>query len=232
MFAGVASGDIATNLTVEGMFILGYGVLGIVMLLTTRWIFDHIVFPKIDLKQMIAEGNIAAGILDAGNMVATGTIIFGVFNWVGDDWLTGAGLVIVLFLITQVILAFASRYRIALFSRRNAGRHFREPIKEKNAALAIRFAGFQIGAALAISNVGSLVNLQNGAGVFASLVAWVGCAFVLLAIVIMLTQLIERVVLHGVPVQREVDIEANYGVAFIEAASYVGIGMLLVSLLG
>jgi len=54
----------------------------------------------------------------------------------------------------------------------------------------------------------------------------------LLIAVILLTALTEKVILYGVPVEREVDREANYGVAAVEAGAYIGLGLLLVSLLG
>ncbi|MBL4875817.1 MAG: DUF350 domain-containing protein [Cohaesibacteraceae bacterium] len=232
VFAGVASGDIATNLITEAIFILGYGVLGVVMMLCTRWIFDKIVFPKIDLKALIANRNTAAGILDAGNMIATSIVIFGVFSWQDGDWLTGLGLVVGMFLITQIILVFVSRYRVHLFARRNEGRAFRDAIEAGNAALSLRFAGFQIGAALAISTAGNLVIFAEGANVFLSVAAWVLTAIVLFLVVIILTWLIEKVVLHGISVESEVDLEQNFGVAAVETGAYIGIGLLLVSLLG
>ncbi len=232
VFSGVASGDVATSLIVEAAFILGYGVLGIIMLISTRWIFDNIVFPKIDLREMISQGNVAAGILDAGNMIATATVIYGVFSWISGDWLTGLGLVIGMFIITQLLLALVSRYRTTVFARRNEGRFFRDAVNEGNSALAIRFAGFQIGAALAISTAGKLVIFQDGSNTIISVAAWTIIAAVLLISVVLLTTIIEKVVLYGVPVGREVDCQTNYGVAAIEAGAYIGLGLLLVSLLG
>ena len=230
VFAGVASGDIATNLITEGLYVLGYGVLGVIMLMCTRWIFDNIVFPQIDLKQMISQGNVAAGILDAGNMIATAIIIFGVFAWSTGDWLSAIGVVVGMYLVTQLLLVLISRYRVNLFAKRNEGRFFHDAINEGNAALAIRFAGFQIGTALAISTSGNLVVF--GSDLVLSIVAWAVVAFVLLIGVIVLTSLIEKVVLYGISVEQEVDREANYGVAAVEAGAYIGLGLLLVSLLG
>ena len=51
VFSGVGAGDIATSLVVEGVFILGYGVLGIAMLMCTRWIFDNIAFLRLILNR-------------------------------------------------------------------------------------------------------------------------------------------------------------------------------------
>ena len=232
VFAGVASGDVATTLVIEGAFIFGYGMLGIVMLMCTRWIFDKIVFPGIDLKQMILQGNIAVGILDGGNMIATATIIFGVFSWVSGDWLTGLGLVIGMFVITQLLLVLVSRYRVSLFAKRNDGRAFADAIKDGNTALALRFAGFQIGAALAISTAGKLVVFQDGSEMMLSVIAWAIVALVLLVAIILLTALTEKVVLYGVPVEREVDAQSNYGVAAVEAGAYIGLGLIIVTLLG
>jgi hypothetical protein len=65
-----------------------------------------------------------------------------------------------------------------------------------------------------------------------SVAAWTIVAAVLLIAVILLTALTEKVILYGVPVEREVDREANYGVAAVEAGAYIGLGLLLVSLLG
>ena len=232
VFAGVASGDVATSLAVEAAFILGYGVLGIAMLMCTRWIFDKIVFPGIDLKQMILQGNIAAGILDGGNMVATAAVIYGVFSWISGNWLTGVGLVIGMFVVTQMLLVLVSRYRTIVFAKRNQGRVFAKAIEDGNAALALRFAGFQIGAALAISSAGKLVNFQEDGQIMLSIAAWVVSALVLLAAIILLTALTEKVVLYGVPVAREVDAQSNYGVAAVEAGAYIGLGLIIVTLLG
>jgi uncharacterized membrane protein YjfL (UPF0719 family) len=232
VFAGVASGDIATSLAIEAGFILGYGVLGIVMLMCTRLIFDKIVFPGIDLKQMISQGNIAAGVLDGGNMIATAAIIFGVFSWISGDWLTGLGLVVGMFVISQLLLVLASRYRVNLFAKRNDGQAFADAIETGNAALALRFAGFQIGTALAVSTAGQLVIFQEGSEITLSVLAWVIVALVLLVAIIVLTALTEKVVLYGVPVEREVDAQSNYGVAVVEAGAYIGLGLIIVSLLG
>ncbi len=231
VFSGVASGDIATSLIYEGGFVLGYGILGIVMMMCTRWIFDKITFPNIDLKAMISEGKTSAGILDAGNMLATAVVIFGVFSWTSGDWLTSLGIVILMFLITQSFLVVASRYRVRLFAKRNEGRSFGDAITAGNSALSIRFAGFQIGVALALSMAGNLVVFTEGTGLGGSILAWIIVAFVLLIAIIILTVLMEKVVLHGVPVEREVDTEQNFGVATVEAGAYIGLGILLVSLL-
>lgn len=232
VFSGVASGDIATNLLTEGLFVFGYGILGVAMLMCTRWIFDNVVFPKIDLKRLISGANTAAGVLDAGNMIATSILIYGVFAWSTGDWLAAIGLVVGMFIISQLLLVLISRYRVNLFAKRNAGRVFRDAINDGNSALAIRFAGFQIGAALAISTAGNLVIFREGTELLMSVAAWVAVAVVLLIGVIVLTTLIEKVVLHGISVEREVDQETNYGVAAVEAGAYIGLGFLLVSLLG
>jgi uncharacterized membrane protein YjfL (UPF0719 family) len=137
-----------------------------------------------------------------------------------------------MFFITQLLLALVSRYRVNLFAKRNAGRFFRDAINEGNAALAIRFSGFQIGAALAISTSGNLVIFSEGTDLLLSVVAWAVIALVLLISVVVLTSLIEKVVLYGISVEQEVDKEVNYGVAAVEAGAYIGLGLLLVSLLG
>ena len=112
------------------------------------------------------------------------------------------------------------------------GRFFRDAINEGNAALAIRFSGFQIGAALAISTSGNLVIFSEGTDLLLSVVAWAVIALALLISVVVLTSLIEKVVLYGISVEQEVDKEVNYGVAAVEAGAYIGLGLLLVSLLG
>jgi hypothetical protein len=71
-----------------------------------------------------------------------------------------------------------------------------------------------------------------GSDLILSIVAWAVVAFVLLIGVIVLTLLIEKVVLYGISVEQEVDREKNYGVAAVEAGAYIGLGLLLVSLLG
>lgn len=233
MLIGVASGDVAASLGAEALSVLGYGVGGIVLLILARWIFDSLAFPKLDIKNGIKENNLAVGILDAGNMIATALILRGAMTWVEGVWLETVLALLGAFVASQLLLTLASRYRVLVFSQRNSGRQFGDAVSAGNAALALRFAGFQAGAALAVSTAGSFVlfPIAGGSAVLYALLWWLLVAAILLLLAVIMTIVLERVVLAGVSVSQEVDREANIGVAAVEAAAYAGVGLLIAGLL-
>ena len=87
MMTGVMSGDASESFQTEMLLVAGYGVLGIILMSLTRFIFDKVSMPRFSVKAEIEKGNMAAAILDAGNVIATAIIIRAVMMWVESDTL-------------------------------------------------------------------------------------------------------------------------------------------------
>ena len=66
----------------------------------------------------------------------------------------------------------------------------------------------------------------------AAYAAWLVWAVVLAAALLVLSMLAQRVILHGVDVVEEVDRQRNTGVAVIEAAVFVGVGLVIRAVTG
>ena len=71
-----------------------------------------------------------------------------------------------------------------------------------------------------------------GAGMVVVYAALLGLAVVLAGVLLLLSMLAQRVILHGIDVVEEVDVQANIGVAAIEAAVFIGVGLVMHAIIG
>ena len=108
------------------------------------------------------------------------------------------------------------------------------PSKGGNAALAVRYAGHLLGTALAASSASSMVGYLPGDALeFAILYGtWLAWAVVLAVVLSALSIIAQRVVLMGIDMVEEVDNQHNIGVAAIEAAIFIGFGLIITGVLG
>jgi uncharacterized membrane protein YjfL (UPF0719 family) len=200
-------------------------------MLVTLPLFDRLSFPEVNLRRMIMDGNLSAGILDAGNLIATAIIIRSLFTWIEADWIGGVIAVLLGYVVSQILLTLITYWRIRTFRRRNDDKHFVAAIQEDNVALAVRFSGFRIGVALAISGAAGVVAYQPEFAVLSALVTWLIVSVILAVAAVVAARLIEAVVLHKIDVSREVDRERNTGVAVIEGGTYLAVGLIVLGLL-
>ncbi|HEB63512.1 MAG TPA: DUF350 domain-containing protein, partial [Gammaproteobacteria bacterium] len=157
MLMGVLSGDISTTPMSELILILMYGVSGIFLMWLTRIVFDRVSLPHISIQNEIMKGNIAAGLVDAGNMIATAIIIRAVMVWVDGSALSDIFMVLGGFLLSQALLLLATLYRSKLFKSRHPEGSIHQEIENNNVALALRFSGHRIGVALSVTAASGMV---------------------------------------------------------------------------
>ena len=75
VLAGAIYGEPVYTL-IDSVIAVGvYGIMGIILMGVTRLIFDRIALPKVSIADEILKGNVAAAVLDAGNMIANAIII-------------------------------------------------------------------------------------------------------------------------------------------------------------
>ena len=91
-----------------------------------------------------------------------------------------------------------------------------------------------LGTALAASSASGMVGyLPGNALEFAILYGtWLAWAVVLAVVLSALSIIAQRVVLLGIDVVEEVDNQRNIGVAAIEAAIFIGFGLIITGVLG
>ncbi len=222
---GVMSGGSSDTLLGEVLSLLEYGVLGLILIKAGGFFQDKVVLSKLPIHAEIGLGNIAAALMDVSHLIATGLIIRAAMLWVDSGSIDGIIMVVVAFIAAQLVMLLVSLYRRYAFKRRNQGADLEEAIKQKNVALSIRYAGHIIGSALAISSVSHIV-VFDALRFTESTLIWLVSSIAMVIVMSALALLARLVILKGVNVVEEVDQQKNVGVAAIEAAIYVAIGLI------
>jgi len=185
IIAAAVQGEPSDTVIREGVNVIIYSVLGIVLLKIGMLINDLLIFNRFSLKEEIAKENITAGIVQAANFLAMGFIIQSAIRWVETETWEGLIPVVLVFIAAQLLLLFVTRLRARIYQRRHDGNRFQEALKDGNPALAIRYAGHIIAAALGVNAVSHLIT-------YLPTTPWVsaGIWFVIsIAIVILITLL-------------------------------------------
>jgi len=231
ILAGAGSGVAADSWGEEAVLMLTYGVVGVVLLKLGLLINDAVMFNAFSLRLAIRKHNLAAGLVQSSNLVALGLLIHGAVGWViGSGWEAFASMISVFFLAQLVVLA-VTRYRSAIYSKRNAGGSWQGAIEGGNTALATRYAGHLIGIALACSSAGGMVVYLHGLA-WETFALWLGYALLFAALLTIFASIVRIIILRGIDVVEEVDRQKNVGVAAIEAAIFVGIGLIMKAVIG
>jgi uncharacterized membrane protein YjfL (UPF0719 family) len=231
LMMGVVAGD-AGRTYVEEVTLMGtYGVAALLFMWLTRKIFDHIALPGVSIQAGILNGNMAAGIVDAGNMIATAIIVRAAMTWVDGSTFLGLALVAVAFVVSQLILLVATLYRNKVFSSRHAGsgKTLQGEIGDGNVALAIRFAGYRLGIGLAVTATSGVV-IYDPAMLGWSMLAWSSVAVAMFAAQTLLSIVLRHILLPRINIGEEVGEQRNVAIGSIEAAIYIGIGFTFVGL--
>ncbi len=230
MLTGVLSGDVATSLLNEAILLIGYGVLGVLLIKIGRFVLDRWVLRGVAIQQEIKNANVPVALIDVANVVATGIILRAVLGWVEGDLVLSIVALLMAFVVTQALLSLVSYSRVVIFSRRNKGRDWQEEIVSGNSALALRYMGHIIGVSLAVTAASGLV-VYNEQNMLYSLMLWAVAAIDLVVIATLFSFIARKFILNGIDVVEEVDTQRNIGVATIEAVIFLSIGLLLITLL-
>ncbi|MBF0425359.1 MAG: DUF350 domain-containing protein [Magnetococcales bacterium] len=230
MMSGAIAGDSGYSLINEMLLVGAYGIIGIFLLAAARFIFDRFTLPGIAIGEEIMRGNLAAALADAGNFLATAIIVRAVLVWVDSNSRAGFFAVLIGYLVSQIILTLATELRVLFYTRQHLGVGLETALKEGNTATALCFVGHRLGIALAVTAASGFVPFHNDL-LWARVLVWGGVAIMLLMVLPLLARLARKAILMGIDVVDEVDHRRNLGVAAIEAAIYMGVGILLATLL-
>ncbi|QEP42624.1 DUF350 domain-containing protein [Ectothiorhodospiraceae bacterium BW-2] len=231
MLMGVASGDVGRTIVAEITLIVSYAILGVVIMLLTRHLFERFNMSDISIQQGIAKGNMAAAIVDAGNMLSTALIVRAVMTWVdGASWFGLIG-VLVGFVVSQLVLYLATLYRYYIFNRAHAqdGKTLHGEIESGNCALALRFSGYRIGVGLAMTATSGVV-VYDPYLLTLSLTAWVGLGLFFFVAQTVVSMGVRQLVLRGIDVATEVGEQRNVAIGAMEGAIYIAVGLVFMGL--
>ena len=204
-----------------------YGVVGILLMAATRVIFNKIALPAISMKKEILKGNIAAGIVDAGNVVATAIIIRAMMMWVDANTVEGLGTILIGFVISQCLLTATTVLRIKMLNRKIP---LQDEFKSRNIAIALRFAGRKIGTAFAVAAASHLLVFELYEMPML-VVTWAIASALMVLVLTMLSFVANKVIFAGINVNDEVIRQRNVGLGAVQCIVYICLGILLSELM-
>ncbi|MFQ3243915.1 MAG: hypothetical protein ACJAYF_001881 [Arenicella sp.] len=234
MLTGVMSGESMAVISEEIMSLIVYGILGYAMMIAGVLIQDKLVIRGVSLAKEIRSGNMAAAIVVATNMAIVGLIAKKTITWIDSDGLDGIVPVLVVFAVSQLVLAMVVIIRSVIYSMRNAKNSekgidaastWQQAIESGNTAIAIRYAGQLLATGIVVSATSMVI---DGADLTLAAIAlsWLGTALGLTILVWLGYRIFLPIVLFKVNVVEEVDHQNNIGVAAVEAALFVGLAFM------
>lgn len=232
VLTGVTSGAFADSLLQEATQMAGYGLIGIALIKLGHFFQDKVALQKVNLHDEIIKGNITAALIDFGHVISVAIVIRSALIWVLTEGWYGLPIVIAAFVIGNVCMLLISQYRVQLYKRTNRnGDCLQQAILDNNIAVGIRYAGFLIGSALALTAATGIAPYLAD-NINSSLLYWTLSALASLVAFIILHLVMIKVILAGKDISDEVNRQKNIGVATISAAISFAVGMTMATLLG
>jgi len=194
-----------------------YGIFAIVMMNIAIFINDKVILRRFSSKkEIITDRNEGVGVVEFGNCVAIGLVIYGSVSGEGGNMLTALGCVglgLIALIAAELVYNFILPYDLL------------EHLEKDNVAVGISFAGVLIGMGNIIRNaVGSdFISWEDTLTNFGIYVIF---GLVLLPFIRLLT---DKVLLHGEKLTKELigQEKPNMGAALIEAFSYIASSFLI-----
>ncbi|WP_372762265.1 DUF350 domain-containing protein [Pseudoalteromonas sp.] len=232
VLTGVSSGAFAVSLQQEALQMLAYGALAILLIKLGHFFQDKVALRKVSLHNEIVKGNTTAAVIDFGHVVSVAIVIRSALLWVATEGWHGLPIVVAAFVIGSLVLLLVSQYRVQLFKRTNrSGDCLQQAIIDGNLAVGIRYAGFLVGSALAMTAATGVAPYAAD-NISASLCYWAVSAVVSLCLFILLHLVTIKIILSGCDISDEVNRQKNVGVAAISAALSFAVGITMATLLG
>lgn len=228
MLTGVVSGEGHTNLMMEAGLVAAYGVMGIVLIKLGRVVQDKMVLTNISIQDEIKNGNVSAAFLDMANTIATGFVLRSVLMWVENESWSGLAIVLVAFILTQILLAFVTKFRLMVYEKRHPDGCLQVAMRTGNIALSLRYFGHLTGVALVMAAASSFV-IYNSDYLGIALLTWVVVTVAFAVMLSVISILARMVILAGIDVVEEVDHQENIAIGATEAAIYISVGTIILA---
>jgi uncharacterized membrane protein YjfL (UPF0719 family) len=229
MSAASTGGDVVAWYD-EVILMISYGVSGILMLLTSKVIFDKVSMSDFHIQEELNKGNLAAGIVAGGNLVATALIVFAYMSWVKGTDLNSLLVVLYGFVLSQFLLSISTLIRVKMYKSFDGGESLQDSIINGNIAVAIRFTGYRLTMAMAPIIALSHYPYEAGEGYLLATEIFLTSIF-LGVIYIVGTMIAKKIVFSSVDFCDETNRQKNIGTGWIEFAFVVGIAFLNYGLL-
>ncbi|WP_088332529.1 DUF350 domain-containing protein [Lacimicrobium sp. SS2-24] len=213
----------------QSLQMLVYGIGGIILIKLGRWAHDKVILNRFNKREQILQGNVSIGLVDGANTIATAMIIRSVMLWTdGFTWYSGIA-ILSGFLVAQTVMLVTTRLMERRFAQDNQDDSMQDVLVRGQIALAIQHGGHLLGVAFAVSAASKLL-IYYPESYVSNLINWLFLAMLFTLLTIVLAWVAKRVVLKGIDLVREVDLQHNIGVASIEMALTIGVALVLLGL--
>lgn len=192
-----------------------WAFIGCCLLLLSRIINDRLLLPRFsNTKELIENKNLGVGISQAASYISVALIISAILSSPQSESLSKDILLVGLWFIISnlIILIFAKAYQFILPF------NIHDELKNNNPAAATSFSGFLLSAAIMISFYISRYDS------ILALIVWALMSFCLLALARLM---IEKIILRGLQLNKEISTDHNWGMALIEAVTLIGFSMII-----
>lgn len=218
IYVGVVTGP-SKGLAEDLKLVFLYSLLGLVFLNVTRWCLDKIIFSQYcNDTQIVEDQNCGMAAVRFGAYVATGLIAAGSLHGQGGGIETS----VVFFILGQAALfIFARIYDFT------TPHHLQRQVRDGNIAAGMAFGGTL--AALGII-IGKSISGEFS-GWTESLVSFAGSAIIGIILLQIARMLMNRVVLAGHDLNKEISEDRNMAAGFLEMAVAVCFALVLAALI-
>ena len=211
----------------EVLEVLIYALVGIVVLNVARLVVDRLVLHTFRTeKEIVEERNIGAGAVEFGVYLATGLVIAGSIAGTGSTEAAGAEVSALDSALRSLVflgLGMAVLILYSLFYQLTTSYDIHEEIEQGNTAVGVALAGNLI----AIGLVTFKAVFGEFVGWGESLAGFLVFAVLGFALLFVVRQIADVVLLPGAKLQQELSSDRNLGVAFIISAVVISSSLIL-----
>ncbi|QDF68059.1 DUF350 domain-containing protein [Shewanella sp. SNU WT4] len=230
VLTGAITGAAGSSYLVEVIGMTAYGLTGLLLIRTGRYIHDKFALTEVDKNAEIRAGNVSVALVDASATIATALIIRSVLLWAEGLTLDTLIAVISVFVIAQFLFVLLTRIREYRYRRGNQGDSMQEALAQDSLALAIRHSGYLISLGLTFK-AASYFLLYDPKAYAMNIFGWLTFSIIMLVILNLLLWLVKRLVLANINTDTEVEQQHNVGIATVEMAVSIVVALLLTSLM-
>ncbi len=221
-------GDLPETWYEATLKISAYCGLGILLIISSGFIFDKLCLVKVDLARQITQNNMAAAIVESANFLASALIIMAILVWAEPFDVGGLKTLFAAYIISQLLLSITSLVWISLFTGTKENKStFQQEISNGNVAVAVDFFGKRIATALAINIATSLLSYQSIFSITLLLRDWFLVSMIAILIIQLLSYFASRVIIGGYRNASNKIAEGNLSTAYISAATYIAFGIII-----
>ena len=211
----------------EVLEVLIYALVGIVVLNVARLVVDRLVLHTFQTeKEIVEERNIGAGAVEFGVYLATGLVIAGSIAGTGSTEAAGAEVSALESALRSLVflgLGMVVLILYSLFYQLTTSYDIHEEIEQGNTAVGVALAGNLI----AIGLVTFKAVFGEFVGWGESLAGFLVFAVLGFALLFVVRQIADVVLLPGAKLQQELSSDRNLGVAFIISAVVISSSLIL-----